>query len=281
MCNGVAALSSRRTVNSLDNGTRYALTNAVAAPDIEIESSFVVFSGRVLDWLGNFESIAGYACAEARQLSIRDVYFDTAGADLEKQRIAFRLRRKDGNVLLTLKGPGRHGAAGTTREEIERPWSAEALQEVAAYLAKRGVELQWPEPLAGFPEDILQHAGLVIVQDRTCDRLVRDLLDAGGTAVVELAVDRVHYRFGERVIEHTEVELESHGDHANDLQRVVAGLREHFGSTLKSWEYGKIATGKAIERLLRSGDLDRHRWLDDHDRLKAPAYERVQSLLHA
>ncbi len=254
----------------------------MAGHDVEIESSFVVFSGRVLDWLGNFDSIAGYACGKARQQSIRDVYFDTPAGDLEARRIAFRLRRKDETVLLTVKGPAlQSGSEGTTREEIERPWSAGALEEIAGYLRQHGVTLQLPEPLAGYPEEILQTAGLAIVQDRTCDRLVRDLYDSEDRAVVELAVDRVHYRFGERTIEHTEVELESHGDHAADLQRIVAGLREHFGATLKSWEYGKIATGKAIEQLLQNGDLDRHHWLDEHDRLKAPAYEHVRGLLHA
>jgi hypothetical protein len=61
------------------------------------------------------------------------------------------------------------------------------------------------------------------------------------------------------------------------VREVIENLFQMFGSVLLSWDHSKLATGKAIEKMLREGSLKE--LLDDDYNLKPGAYHKIDSYL--
>jgi hypothetical protein len=193
---------------------------------------------------------------------IRDTYLDTGDGALAGARVAFRVRELDGRPLLTLKGdPVRSGLAAQ-RLELEAPWSAEALQTVLEELRRRGVELPTPPETAGAGEPLADLAGLGLgpTQIRETTRTPRDVVersDRDGGPVAELTVDDVAYQLPAGRARLLEVEVEAKGPGGLEtVQTVLGALAEAFPDDLRPWPYGKLATGRAVERLLVEGRLE-------------------------
>jgi len=233
----------------------------------------------VADSIARATSLAGYELAAREDQRLHDVHYDTAAHALQAQGFALRTRLRNGSQLITLKGAARRdGRGGVTRLEIEVPWSAEGFKTVAGELARAQIKLARPEAFDGVPPgDFLRAAGLIRIQDRQTTRRVRDVQDPERhIRLAELAIDTVSYRFGSTAVDLCEVEIEAkHHDgvggrnpssvargHAEDmnpsagvLHACAGALQTDFGAMLRPWPYGKLATGAAIERLLRTGEL--------------------------
>jgi hypothetical protein len=142
--------------------------------------------------------------------------------------------------------------------EIEVPWSAEGFKTVADELARAQIKVAQPAAFDGVsPAEVLRACGLIPIQDRQTHRRVRDVLDpARHIRLAELAIDAVDYRFGSREVNLYEVEIEAKQlDSAGVLHACAGALQSEFGAMLRPWPFGKLATGAAIERLLRTGEL--------------------------
>jgi len=89
-----------------------------------------------------------------------------------------------------------------------------------------------------------------------------------------LAIDSVAYSFGGQKIRHHEVEIEAKVEDGSEaIERVTKGLMEMYEATLRPWKYSKLATGKAIEKLLGEGALEE--LLDINNNLKPSAYGKI------
>ncbi|PVY70333.1 CYTH domain-containing protein [Tamilnaduibacter salinus] len=89
------------------------------AEELEIKLSVQPTSETdVLDWL------SGVSGASARAQSLRNTYFDTPGADLNRQRAALRLRQKGERIIQTLKTQGEFVDGAHRRQEWE--WDLDA-----------------------------------------------------------------------------------------------------------------------------------------------------------
>jgi hypothetical protein len=214
---------------------------------------------------------------------IRDVYLDTGDGALAAARVAFRVRELDGRPLLTLKAdPVRSGLAAE-RLELEAPWSAAALQAVLEELRRRG--LKFPDPPeeigAGEPLADLATLGLRPTQTRETTRTPRDVLergDPGAGPVAELTVDDVAYRLPAGTAGLVEVEVEAKGSGGLEtVQSLLAALAEAFPDDLRPWLYGKLATGRAVERLLADGRLEG--LLDSDGRVRPAAHDMLAEFL--
>ncbi|HSK37948.1 MAG TPA: hypothetical protein VLA80_14550, partial [Actinomycetota bacterium] len=221
--------------------------------------------------------------------------------------VAFRVRELDGRPLLTLKAdPVRTGLAAE-RLELEAPWSAEALQAVLEELRRRGVELPVPSEGAGAygdwratggrtaastsaretsigagePLADLAALGLRPTQIRETTRTPRDVLergDPGAGPVAELTVDDVAYRLPGGTARLLEVEVEAKGPGGLEtVQALLAALAEALPEDLRPWPYGKLATGRAVERLLAEGRLDG--LLDGDGRVRPAAHDLLAEFL--
>lgn len=122
---------------------------------------------------------------------IRDVYFDTAGDDLGRRRMALRLRAKDGVALITLKMTRAASGGFFQREELETGLSPAALSEAVAMLQSLGAlppgEYPYSEFAAGRPTGALQPL-LEAVSERQ-ERPVK----ARGLSIALLVLDTVRY----------------------------------------------------------------------------------------
>jgi inorganic triphosphatase YgiF len=214
---------------------------------------------------------------------IRDVYLDTGDGALAGARVAFRVRELDGRPLLTFKAdPVRSGLAAE-RLELEAPWSAQALQAILEELRRRGVELPDPPEGAGAGEPLADLAalGLRPTQTRETTRTPRDVVerdDRGAGPVAELTLDDVTYQLPAGRVRLLEVEVEAKGlGGMETVQAVLGALAEAFPDDLRPWPYGKLATGRAVERLLAEGRLEG--LLDTGGRVRPAAHDLLAEFL--
>jgi len=214
---------------------------------------------------------------------IRDTYLETGDGALGAARVAFRVRELDGSPLLTLKADAVRSGLAARRLELEAPWSAAALGMVLEELRRRGIEVVDPPEGAGAGEPLADLAGLGLrpTQTRETTRTPRDVLegdDAAAGPVAELTVDDVGYRLPAGTARLLEVEVEAKGpggmETVNDLLEALAAA---FPDDLVAWPYGKLATGRAVERLLADGRLDG--LLDPAGRIRPAAHELLAELL--
>lgn len=253
----------------------------------EAEAALVIVADAaesVADRISRLTVLAGYHLVPRGTRHIHDVYFDAPDGALQAQRVALRIRELDGAAWVTLKGPSQPiDWGGKERLEIELPWSQDAAKRILAELAGRRFTLPARDQRfdASRPVQTMLALGLHAIQDRQVRRRARDVVVQRRPLVLaELAIDSVTYQFGDRQIHHCEVEVETKSrDGSRAGRAVVEGLLSAHGSALRSWPYGKLATGKAIERLLREGILEG--LLDDGDSLKPAAYDRIAARLES
>src|SRR6266545_4498251 len=96
--------------------------SSTAEPPIEVESALVVRADQpaeVLAKIAALRTLARWTLEPLTPQTIEDVYFDASDGSLGARRIAVRVRRVDGQVLLALKSGLRREGDVTTRIEIE------------------------------------------------------------------------------------------------------------------------------------------------------------------
>lgn len=231
----------------------------------ESEITFVVCAEhprQVLERIGGLTAIGGCRIERAGSLHIHDSYFDTAGRLLRRGHWALRIREIGSERLITLKGPETRTLwGGVKRTEFEAPWSHEARRVIVAGLA--GDQIALHGDLNGLemtlPADMLARLGLEKIQDRQTFRQVLEIMPESvekGISLAEMDLDAVIYSFHDRKIRHYEIEIEARAEENQDLLTIVVEeLRAAYGSLLRKWDHGKLATGLAIEELLAAGCL--------------------------
>jgi hypothetical protein len=255
----------------------------VSEPPHEIEGVLLVRADdqeRAGRRVAALEAVDRFALRPRPPRRIIDVYLDTGDGDLAGARVAFRVRELDGRPLLTLKAdPVRSGLA-SERLELEAPWSAEALQAVLAELGRRGIRLPDPPEATGEPLADLGRLGLHPTQRRQTTRTPRDVLerDGGGEPVAELTIDDVAYQLPAGTARLLEVEVEAVGAGGLEIvQTLLGALAAAFPDDLRPWPHGKLATGRAVERLLAEGRLAG--LLDPTGRISPSAHDGLAELL--
>jgi len=237
--------------------------NAGPANSIETEATLIVTSEdpeRVLSLIREIATIGEYKVIGSDEFNINDYYFDTPAGNLAELRWAFRIRRVGGQTWITLKGPSRKIQwGGVERSEIEMSWSFEAFEKVMSILSGHGLAVSLPHEQM-IPDDPLSavHAtGLITIQMRETARITRNVVAAGShLTLAELLLDTVAYHFGHQVIRHHETEIEAKTTESASLVRTIAEyLLNLCPRELRVWFHSKLATGLAIETLLRSGRL--------------------------
>lgn len=254
----------------------------------EIEATLIIWSETpqvIAGQIARLTSIENYRLLPQDSKTINDIYFDTPDHALQTQKLALRVREIDGTRWITLKGPSRpvDRWGGVERLEIEAPWSQDALTRVVKELMDKGIEV--PQQRQKFdcvyPLDAMSSLGLEVVQRRKCQRKVRNIVHAGeesGPVLAELAIDSVVYHFSDHQVRHYEVEIEAKWDDGSTVIKIVIErLAKMCRRALRRWDYGKLATGKAIEKLLSEEALEG--LLDNKNNLKPIAYDKVEDYL--
>jgi len=219
----------------------------------EIETAFVIRSLRseeIARQIADLRSVGVYALVPRRTLTLHDRYFDTPERHLQAAKLALRTRAIGSSLNITLKGDARPGAhGGQDRLEIEEPLSDGSFQVIVEEIRNRGVALA---RVSRGGTDIIQRAGLVIIQERKTLRQIRDVTGPTRRRVfAEMAVDFVQYLLPRRRICFHEVEIEAGSDEDQRIMMAVSdALLKQFSSHLLPWPHSKLLTGKAIEHIL-------------------------------
>jgi inorganic triphosphatase YgiF len=231
----------------------------------EIEATLVICSDspkRVLQELSSLNSLAGFGLVHLEPILMGDTYFDTASADLGSRMIALRLRTVDDQAWIALKGPESLTAwGGVERLELESAWSIRALSVLLSELDSIGLATEVPSSLPDDlpPSEAVTSAGFVIVQERGTRRIVRNVTlpnDDPGNIIAELVIDSVRYKIREDVVCHYEIEIEAKSSEAEEsIQAMMEELIGSFDSQIRLWKHGKLATGKALEKMADEGLL--------------------------
>ena len=133
---------------------------------------------------------------------------------------------------------------------------------------------------AGEPLADLGALGLRPTQTRETTRTPRDVHERGRAAgpVAELTLDDVGYQLPAGTARLLEVEVEAKGRGGlREVQALLEALAETFAGELKPWPYGKLVTGRAVERLLAAGRLEGQ--LDERQRIRPAAHDLLAEFL--
>ncbi len=253
----------------------------------EIEAALIIWSEEpqiVASQIAGLAAIGNYRLLPQDPQIIHDLYLDTPDRALQTQELALRVREIGTMRWVTLKGPSQptDWEGGVERLEIEVLWSKDALTRVVKELVNRGIKIlpQRQDLDDVHPLDVMASLGLEPIQDRESHRRVRNIVkgEANDSVLAELAIDSVVYHFGGQEIRHHEVEVEAkEGGNSAVIKTVVESLVAMYGPALRRWGHSKLATGKAIERMLSEGALEG--LLDINNNLKPVAYDRIDDYL--
>lgn len=249
----------------------------------EYEATLVVSSEhplQVVQELSRVRAVDGLMLESRGSLSIDDTYFDTVRRELSARSHALRLRQTGCEWRVTLKGPSSYGkSAVAARSELELPWSRRSLDRIITELSHLDIALDTSGFHANNPRATMLGSGLVAIQNRAVIRAVRAVVAAGaGVGTCELVIDSVTYRFHEGEVLHHEVEIETGDSSRTDtIETLVSGMVARFGGSLRPWSHGKLATGKAVEELMKLGAL--RRAIDVNQCLMPPAYDLIDAFL--
>lgn len=243
----------------------------------ETEIALAIRSSRaeqIADEIARLDQLGRYRLAPAESHLLHDVYLDTRDDALQARRLALRLRTVNGKPLITLKGSlGRTAQGVVNRLEIELAWSQAAFTRIARELRARGIVLT-PVDAAYRREDWMgtfQRIGLHVVQERITQRRTRNIINTSGRVCAELAIDKTIFLFGQQVVHLYEIEIEAKCPRTR-VDELARQLETLYAPALRRW-YGKILTGKAIEKLLQQGTGQN--LLDAENRLTPAALDQV------
>lgn len=249
-------------------------------PD-EIEATVVICDDdpeRIAVDIDALQVLGEYPLARGPRRMIEDVYFDTPDRLLKHCAWALRIRRTAGGILIAAKGPVLRSAEGVgVRTELETPWSREGFLRVCAEVPPLRDRFLADWPSESDPVASLEKAGLVAIHCRTTRRHAADVLDPrSGDVQAELVVDRVTYRFRFGQIFHWEVEIEAKGrGDSRTVSETIQSLLCLYGRSLRRWDFGKLATGSAVEQLMEEGSISS---LIERDRGLSPAaYDLIEA----
>lgn len=167
----------------------------------------------------------------ARRETLINSYYDTPAGDLQRQRVALRLRRTPQRILQTLKTAGEGSGGLSSRGEWEWPVSEQAL-DLAGLAAL--------PPMQALGRDVLLALEPRFATDFARTRwLVED-----AETTIEVALDQGEIRAGQRRVAINELELELKRGAPSELWRLAEALADHVA--LRPANASKAARGALL-----------------------------------
>lgn len=253
----------------------------------EMEATLIICSEEpeaVAEKISSLRSIGEYRIVPQHTKMIHDIYFDKPDYALQAEKLALRIREFGEMKLITLKGPSQPSGLGSVKRlEVEKQWCKESLINIIEELGNRKINLpRVPQDFnTANPLVAMTNLSLKVIQDRYTQRQIRNIvyLDKDDSLILaELAIDSVVYNFDKQKIRHYEVEIEAKTrDGENVVNAVSEELYRTFKPTLRVWDYSKLATGKAINKLIKEGNLKD--LPEINNKMKPEVYDKIVELL--
>ncbi len=214
---------------------------------MEVEAKLLAPSRAALAAIARRKRLGRYRLTPIGERRLETIYLDTRRRDLQRRRIALRVRRGGGRFELTLKLPGEVARAVHRREEVTvrlRRMPTFPFRPSGSALARR--VLGWTR---GRPLEAL-------VVTRVARRVLLVRRAPRGAPLAEIDLDAVELALPDGTRRrYFEVEIELLGGSENDLEVLVEALRERYA--LKTSKRSKLE--RAL-RLLRASGGRRCAW---------------------
>lgn len=247
--------------------------------NIETEIKFLLTGDSSHGWI---ESCIQEKCrdwmVEALQepLEIVDSYYDTLNHELSKLKWGLRVRSKESDEFITLKGPAVVVSSGALqRQEHESRFDCGSAAGLVDLIRGLGLSIPRKVTFHTDPHVFMKSMGLVLIQKRRTLRTVRNIVNrSSASALAELAIDRVFYELGALRVIHTEVELECMNvSGLTEFDELIECLLSGSQSRLRKWSLDKLALGFALNELSRRDLLSG--LLDSEGKLVDNAYDVI------
>jgi inorganic triphosphatase YgiF len=184
---------------------------------METEAKFRVSDRRSLEAVARIDHLGPFVLSRRRTRRLRTVYLDTSSRQLERARVALRLRRSGTAIEATLKGPGR--VKGSIHRRSEWTWRL-----------WRFPRFPWRPPASLrrlLPRSCRDVEFFPIVETRVLRRTLRVREVRRGETVAEIALDEIEYRIPgipRRSPREFEIEIESVNSGEETLRSIVRCL---------------------------------------------------------
>jgi inorganic triphosphatase YgiF len=196
---------------------------------MEIEAKFKLLNPSEED-LNRLKAIyvrAGYGVeVNPDPIDIIDVYFDRTDHALRREGAAIRIRKEDGDVLLTFKRKLSQEGALHSRVEVEARPTQDHIRRVYGELEKLDLSLAKDRPryIHGIKlEDFLKGWGLVPMLEIRTKRCRLDVRDRDG-ALAFVVLDRVQFQHGARQGGYSGIEIEASDDEDVEIVMRLSGI---------------------------------------------------------
>ncbi len=226
----------------------------------EIEITFAVATDAPEAVLARLEAVgrlADFSLRHRQPENLRDVYLDLPARPLRQRGYALRVRHVDDRWLLCLKGRSRRRGLAVERLELEGEptdlglWTRIRDELGADWPAALAPTAAATRDFAADPLPALQSAGFTPIQDRRTLRRPRDVMGNGNVTLAVLAIDSVIYVVDGTPFRHHEVEIEAAAGTDDSTLDGIARALVATCPELRLWQPSKLATGLALEALVR------------------------------
>jgi len=241
---------------------------------LESEISLIVYSNNiqnVVDKIKSIGNIDGFRLKYVEDETIIDTYFDNNIGLLHKKKATLRIRHKNANVLVTLKGPPKYEVHSISRQEYEYNWSKDSFDKISEHL-KDLLYIDLKEMDVNFDNDPIktfEQMGFKEIHKHTNNRKIFDITrvnDLKNNTISEMDVDNVIFHFKSNhdslnvSVINIEIEKKSKTNEDETMTKIITTyLQQEFGSdSVTEWRYGKLILGNGIEELYKANELENY-----------------------
>lgn len=202
---------------------------------MEIEAKFLT-TPEVFKEILKLEDIAGYKQKEILDIIESDTYLDTEELDLHRKEISFRIRKKDGTFLVTLKEKPIRTGAIYSRVEEEEHIEEKNIPNVKDY----SLEIKPVTEAKRLTEGKKLLEIFIVHKKRKRLVIVKD------DFIIRLDMDTINFSVSDSKKEQCELEIEAKNAPIEEVKKVQDFLKEKFGKKLKPSKRSKYERGLAL-----------------------------------
>lgn len=199
---------------------------------MEVEAKFLT-EQEIFKKILKLKDIAGYKIDNVLDILESDTYFDTKELDLHRQEVSFRIRKKDGTFLVTLK------------EKPVKTGAIYARVEEEAYIDKKDIPkvIDYSLDINPVREAKKLTGGKRLFKIFTIDKKRKRAVIVKEDFIIRLDMDAIQFSIDESKKKQYELEIEAKNAPVEEVEKVQEFLKEKFGKKLKPSKRSKYERG--------------------------------------
>lgn len=199
---------------------------------MEVEAKFIT-EQKVFKQILELKDIEGYKIKEVLDITEEDTYIDTKELDLHRQEISYRVRKKDGIFLVTLKEKPVKTGAIYSRFEEEKHIEEKDIPKVYDY----SLDIKPVAQAKRLAEGKKLLKIFTVYKKRKRIVIVKD------DFIIRLDMDAIHFDIDNSKKKQYELEIEAKNAPIEEVEKISKFLKQKFGKKLKPSKHSKYERG--------------------------------------